>query len=107
MRAESASSGGPLDQLPPAHTMRSMGTIGENDQDALRFSGAGVRNPPSAVMKVAELGVAWAEAVARRVCLTLAVGDWPAWPSFEKAKRSARDYAATLAWGLHVHRLDV
>jgi hypothetical protein len=87
-----------------------MGTTEQehNQHQAALLSGdANVLNPPSAVVKVAELGAAWAEAVARRVCLTLAVGDWPAWPAFDQAKRAARQYAATLAWGLHVHRVVV
>jgi hypothetical protein len=44
--------------------MRPMGTAND-DRSALLFSGTGVLNPPSAVVKVAELGAAWAEAVAR------------------------------------------
>jgi hypothetical protein len=64
---------------------------------------ANVLNPPSAVARAVELGIAWAETVAHRECLSLKVADWPAWPPCEEAKPRARQHSARLVADLHIH----
>ncbi len=60
---------------------------GFNDLSHLAQPSTGRRtlNPPSAIASAVELGAAWAEAIAERVCQSRAVASWPAWPPFEEA----------------------
>jgi hypothetical protein len=77
----------------------------ENRRRAALFASSGHAqlNPPSAIARAVELGMAWAEDITDRTLVRVAVVDWPAWPPYDEAKPRARKHAAQLVADLPIH----
>lgn len=52
-------------------------TICASSMMSYQSAGGGKVNPPSAVVRAAELGAAWAERVVDRACKTRRIEEWP------------------------------